>query len=149
MTRSAAMMKWFPLLLIAVVLYNVLAFTAPWLTGTTMDAVLSRSLDMRMFSGDVWHFTTGDLIVLLTLILLFVEVLKSTGTGSVSVLNHGLSMATFAVALIEFMVVRGFSTSTFFLIVAMTLFDVVAGFTVSIVAAKRDLGATGGLIGTS
>jgi hypothetical protein len=144
-----AMMKWFPLLLIAVVLYNLLAFTAPWLTGTSMDAVLSRSLDMRMFSGDVWHFTTGDLIVLVTLVLLFVEVLKSTGTGAVNVLNHGLSMGTFVLALIEFMVVPGFSTSTFFLIMAMTLFDVVAGFTVSIVAAKRDLGTTGTLIGTN
>jgi hypothetical protein len=144
-----AMMKWFPLLLIAVVLYNLLAFTAPWLTGTSMDAVLSRSLDLRMFSGDVWHFTTGDLIVLVTLVLLFVEVLKSTGTGAVNVLNHGLSMGTFVLALIEFMLVPGFSTSTFFLIMAMTLFDVVAGFTVSIVAAKRDLGTTGTLIGTN
>jgi hypothetical protein len=143
------MMKWFPLLLIAVVLYNLLAFTAPWLTGTSMDAVLSRSLDLRMFSGDVWHFTTGDLIVLVTLVLLFVEVLKSTGTGAVNVLNHGLSMGTFVLALIEFMLVPGFSTSTFFLIMAMTLFDVVAGFTVSIVAAKRDLGTTGTLIGTN
>jgi hypothetical protein len=31
----------------------------------------------------------------------------------------------------------------------MVFFDVVAGFTISIVGAKRDLGTTGGLIGTS
>jgi hypothetical protein len=31
----------------------------------------------------------------------------------------------------------------------MALFDVIAGFTISIVAAKRDLGAAGGLIGTN
>ena len=33
---------------------------------------------------------------------------------------------------------KGFGTSTFFLITAMCLFDVVAGYTISIIAAKRD-----------
>jgi hypothetical protein len=41
---------------------------------------------------------------------------------------------------VEFIVLKGFSTSTFFLITAMCLFDVVAGYTISIVAARRDLG---------
>jgi hypothetical protein len=36
--------------------------------------------------------------------------------------------------------VKGFSTSVFFFVVVMTAFDVVAGYTISIVAAEHDLG---------
>ena len=43
------------------------------------------------------------------------------------------------VALVEFIMLKGFGTSTFFLITIMCLFDVVAGYTISLVAAKRDL----------
>ena len=42
-------------------------------------------------------------------------------------------------AVAEFAVLKGFGTSTFFLITLMCLFDVVAGYTVSIVTARRDL----------
>ncbi len=48
-------------------------------------------------------------------------------------------MLTFCVALVEFIVLKGFSTSAFFLLTAMCLFDVVAGYTISIVSARRDL----------
>jgi len=37
-------------------------------------------------------------------------------------------------------VLHNFATSVFFFIVLMCLFDVIAGYTISIVAAKRDLG---------
>jgi len=44
------------------------------------------------------------------------------------------------VALIEFITLKGFATSTFFFLMLYTLFDVVAGYTISIVAAEHDLG---------
>ena len=143
------MMKWFPLLAISIVIYNVLIFIAPAVSGISVDQVLGRYVDVPMFSGDIWHFTLSDFLVLISLGLLFVEVVKSTGTGSAQVLNHAMSMMIFVLALVEFMVVPGFATTAFFQVVAMTFFDVIAGFTVSIVAAKRDLGTTHGLIGTN
>jgi hypothetical protein len=85
----------------------------------------------------------------MTLVFLFIEVAKSTRTTAMEVVNHGLSMLVFVICLIEFVTLQKFATSTFFLITAMSFFDVVAGFTVSIVAAKRDLGVAGGLIGTN
>ena len=150
-TRSALshVLQWFPLLIVMVIIYNILAFTAPALSGATMDMILSRGASFAMFSGDVLRFTLGDFLVLFALVLLFVEVVKSTGTGATQVLNHAMSMLTFVVALIEFLLVPGFSTMPFFFIMMMAFFDVVAGFTVSIVAAKRDLGAAHGLIGTN
>lgn len=142
------MLKWFPLILLSVIFYNLLIFAGPAIVGGTAEEFLSRGVALTMFSGDVWHFSLGDMLVLATLVLLFIEVAKATGTTSVEVLNHGLSMATFIVALVEFLIVPRFSTTPFFFITVIALFDVVAGFVISIVAAKRDLGATGGLIGT-
>jgi hypothetical protein len=67
-------------------------------------------------------------------------VVKATRSTSKEIINHGLSMLLFVIALIEFIVLKGFATSTFFFLTLFTLFDVVAGYTISIVAAEHDLG---------
>ena len=143
------MLKSFPLLLFAIIVYNALIFGGAGTAGEDADAILARSVSFNMFSGDVWRFKLGDLLVLIALCLLFVEVVKSTRTSATQVLNHAMSMLTFVIALTEFLVLKGFSTTTFFFVVVMVFFDVVAGFTISIVGAKRDLGTTSGLIGTN
>ncbi len=143
------MLNAFPLLFIAIVIYNVLIFGWVAVAGTDANEFLARSVSLSMFSGDVWRFTLGDLLVLMSLCLLFVEVVKSTRTSATQVLNHAMTMVTFVIGLIEFLVLRGFSTTTFFFIVVMVFFNIVAGFTISIVGAKRDLGTTGGVIGTN
>jgi hypothetical protein len=75
-----------------------------------------------------------------TIALLVVEVVKATRTTANEIINHGLSMLTFVVALVEFITLKGFASTPFFFIMIMTLFDVVAGYTISIVAAEHDLG---------
>ena len=71
--------------------------------------------------------------------MLFVETVKAANSTHREILNHALSMLTFVAALVEFIVLKGFGTSIFFLITLMCLFDVVAGYTISIITAKRDL----------
>ena len=93
-----------------------------------------------MFSGDPWKISFSDFLLLFGLVLLFIEVVKATRTTSNELINHGLSMLVFVVALIEFITLKGFATSTFFFLVLFTLFDVIAGYTISIVAAEHDLG---------
>ena len=143
------MLRSFPLLLVAIAVYNVLVFGGAAMSGTDANEILSRSVSFNMFSGDVWRFTLSDFLILMSLCLLFVEIVKATRTTATQVLNHAMSMLTFVIAITEFLVLKGFSTTAFFFIVVMGFFDVVAGFTISIVGAKRDLGTTGGLIGTS
>lgn len=142
------MIRLFPLLLLAVALYNALAavhgFAAP-----AMDAMLAYHVPVKMFSGQIWEFSVADLVVVVSLALLFVETVKATRTTATEIINHALSMLVFIVALVEFITLPAFATSSFFLVVAMTVFDVVAGFTISIVAAKRDFGTAGGIIGTN
>ena len=142
------MLRMFPLLLLALVLYNILAAIHGFDAAGT-EALLATHVPVKMFSGQIWEFSVGDLIVVVSLGLLFVETVKSTRTTANEIVNHALSMLVFIAALIEFIVLPAFATSPFFFLVAMTVFDIVAGFTISIVAAKRDFGAAGGIIGTN
>jgi hypothetical protein len=116
---------------------------------TTVDQGLDSAVfSISMFSGDRWHVSFGDVFLALCLLLLFIEVVKATRTDSTSIINHGLSMLVAVICIIQFIVAEGFSNSVFFLLTMMTLLDVVAGFTVTIVAAKRDFGSSGGIAGT-
>ena len=97
-----------------------------------------------MTSGANWDVGVGDLILFLALILLFFELLKSTSSQKVAIVNHALSMILFVACLVEFLLMKGFATSTFFLIVVMVMLDVLAGFIVTIIAARKDLEFGGG-----
>ena len=131
-----------PLLLVPVVLYNiVILFSASGAGGMAeADAILRDPLfSVPMTSGANWNVGVGDMILFLSLILLFFELLKSTSSQKVAIVNHALSMILFVICLVEFLLVRGFATSTFFLIVTMVMLDVLAGFIVTIISARKDL----------
>jgi len=135
------MFRLFPLLLIIIVVYNFLAFGG-WAVGdhNLQPFLQTHGVTIPLVSGDKWMFSLADLFLLTALVLLFVEIIKATRTTSREIINHALSMLAFVVALIEFIALKGFATSTFFFLMMMTLFDVVAGYTISIVAAEHDLG---------
>jgi len=131
-----------PLLLIPVVLYNiVILFGASGAGGmAAADAILRDPVfSIPMTSGANWSVGVGDMILFLSLILLFFELLKSTSSQKVAIVNHALSLVVFVGCLVEFLLIRGFATSTFFLIVTMVMLDVLAGFIVTIISARKDL----------
>jgi hypothetical protein len=130
-----------PLLLIPVILYNIVVlFGDSSNVGMAQaDALLRDPLfSIPMTSGAQWNIGSGDLILFLGLILLFFELIKSTSSQKVAIVNHALSMILFIVVLVEFLLIRGFATSTFFLIVVMILLDVLAGFIVTIISSRKD-----------
>ena len=132
-------MSAFPLLLFALIFYNLLALGGGMVGGGDVAAWLNQGFSVTMPSAAVWSFTWSDLFVAVSLSLLFLEVVKATRTGRGEILNHALSTLTFVGALVEFLLLPGFATSAFALLTLMTLFDVVAGYTISIVSARRDL----------
>ena len=131
-----------PLLAIPVVLYNIVILFGAGSGGgmAAADETLRQAMfSIPMASGASWNVGIGDLILFLSLILLFFELLKSTSSQKVAIVNHALSMILFVVCLVEFLLIRGFATSTFFLIVTMVMLDVLAGFIVTIISARKDL----------
>ena len=120
-----------PLMAIVIIIYNVIIF----LTGLSME---SQVTSITLISGAIWTISVGDVIVFTGLILLFLELINSTKTGASTIVNHALSMLVLLIALVEFIVLPQFGTSTFFALVLLALFDVIAGFTVTITAARPD-----------
>lgn len=125
-------LNFLPLLSFVLILYAGLAavgvdFAAPLFT-------------LYLPSGGEWTATVGVAVLTFALFVLFVEILKSTRTGGNSVADHALSMIIFIVCLILFLVWPAAATSEFFLITMISLIDVVAGFSVTIRAARRDYG---------
>lgn len=136
-----------PLTFLVFVLYNVIVlFSGSPAVETTDGAAAARALlstelfSFPMISGARWTFTWGDLILIASLIVLFIEILKATYTSTSSLVDHGLSMLVFIAALVEFIVVPQAATSVFFLLLVAFLIDVIAGFTIGIRVAKRDIG---------
>lgn len=122
----------FPLLLIPLAIYNIVAF----LFRAGFDDTL---FSIRMLSGADLNVSTGDLLIIFSILLLFVEILKATRFGVKSIIDHMLSFIVFVVALGEFIMVRQAATPTFLLLLVICVVDVVGGFSISIRTAQRDL----------
>lgn len=151
----------FPLLTVPVIIYNLMAFVfskRPEITddaaniGSQKAAAMVQTLQqpmvsLPMVSGANWTMTGGDLLILISLIFLFVEILKSTSTGTATIMNHAVSMILFIVCLVEFLLFPQFATSIFFVLTMMTLLDVLAGVVVTIVSARRDFAVGEGFSG--
>ena len=125
-----------PLLVIPFLLYNVLALT---LMGWNPAGWTTSLFTVPMVSGVAWSLSWSDLMLVVGLVCLFFEVIKSTNTGRNSVSEHVASTALFVVFLIEFRLFAPAASSTFFILMMMALVDVVAGFTISITGAGRDV----------
>ena len=121
-----------PLIAIVIALYNVtvIAMFMP------LDWVVWR---MALVSGAVWEMTLGDTLVALGIVLLFFEVLNAGAARAATLVNHTLSLGVFVFALVEFLLVPWCGTSTFFLLMLLALADVVSGYAVTIMVARRDV----------
>jgi hypothetical protein len=133
----------FPLLTIPFIVYAALTLLqitgaggAPWHEATLVS--------LPLYSGDNWNATGGDLFLLVSMGLLFVEIIRSTKTGQASLTNNLLSFMLFVVVLLAFILAPDFGNSTFFIFLLMTLLDPMAGQVVTTVTGRRDLTVTDG-----
>ena len=126
-----------PLMLIPFILYNLAMVGA---FGSGGIAVLAEPvMSVNMMSGAVWKMSLGDLFIVFSLVILFLEIFKATRRSSLALMDHLFSMALFIVFLVEFLLVQGAATQIFFILMLITLVDVIAGFTVTVKTASRDV----------
>jgi hypothetical protein len=88
-----------PLMIVSFILYNLVTFGGG---AVGADPLLATMFSMQMMSGGRFSLTMGDIIILVSLIMLFFEIMKS-------------------------------------IVMVMALIDVLAGFSVSIRSAGRDV----------
>lgn len=128
-------LKLLPTFFFLLVVLNIL-----FIFGAAGGAELEgRLFSVTMVSQDIWVFTWGHFFLVVGLICLFIELLKATRTSVASIYDHIMSTLTFILFLLEFILVKGAGSSVFLMLTLMSLFDVVAGFTITITAARRDI----------
>jgi hypothetical protein len=152
----------FPLFIIPVGIYCLIALTTagdPTVLTHGSDVLSEKASPLMgilgqkffaigMIGGEIeWVLTKGDALLLLSIAVLFMEILKSTSTGTATIMNHALSMIVFIVCLMLFLLHPNFATSVFFILTVMALLDVLAGVVVTIVSARRDFGVSEGFVG--
>jgi hypothetical protein len=125
----------FPLLIIPFAIYNIVAFIL-----SMPDAIwTTEAVSVPMTSGQIWKLTWEDIIIAGSIVLLWIEVIKSTRIGVRAIVDHVLSMLLFVAMLIEFLLVKAAGTSTFFLMLVIAMVDVLAGFIISIRSSQRQV----------
>lgn len=111
----------FPLLLIPLAIYNIIAFLMP-------DVVFGAPLlKLALMSGVEWPVTLSDVLIALGILLLLFEVIKGARPGAKYLTDHLLSLIVFGAATAEFVLWPKFGTSTYFLLTALALVDFLSG----------------------
>jgi hypothetical protein len=111
----------FPLLLIPLAIYNIVAWLMPSVSLT--DPLVHVTLP----SGVDWPITLGEVLLALGILLLLLEIAKGAKPGSKYLTDHLLSFVVFGGAVAEFLLLPKFGTPTFFLLALMTMVDFFGG----------------------
>ena len=111
----------FPLLLIPLAIYNIIAFLMPEVAFST------PLLKLMLMSGVEWQVTLSDVLVAVGIFLLMFEVIKGARPGAKYLTDHLLSLIVFGAAAAEFVLWPKFGTSTYFLLTSLALVDFLSG----------------------
>jgi hypothetical protein len=103
------------------------------------DLMAGKLISINLHPNVPWTLCVGDIFVILGLICLTIQVFKATRTSSAEILDHVISTLIFILFLIEFIVVKSAGNSTFFILMLMALLALIAGFTITISTARRDI----------
>ena len=132
------MLASFPLLAIGLIVYA--GVTLAMLVGMPGDHWSNiELLKLPLASKEVWTVRAGDVFLVASLGLLFVEVVRATQSGKAAITNNVFSVLLFVASLMAFIFAPGFGNSVFFLFMCMTLLDTMAGMIVTTVTQRRDL----------
>ncbi len=129
--------KALPLFGVMLVIYTM-ALTPVFYSNPNSDPMMHGVLNIALPSKQVWSLRIGDIVVIIGLIILFLEILKATSADNVTITEHVLSTFVFISYVIAFLLLPMVANSTFLILTIMSMIDVVAGFTITITAARRD-----------
>ncbi len=123
-----------PLTILPLIVYNVVGYS---LSGA--DPWSNVLLNITMLSGQVWSLKLGDLLITFAIVILFFEVMKAARSSTNTISNHVLSTIVLIIYVVEFIVAGVAAHSVFFILTVIALFDVIAGFSITIKTATRDI----------
>jgi hypothetical protein len=113
----------FPLLIIPFAFFNMVIFLLNMPFTETVFVI-------PLIDGRSMPVTTGDLIVVIGILLLYVELIKAVRPGGKLLMDHILSFLLFAGMVAELVLVPRAATPTLLLLTALSFVDLVTGLSV-------------------
>lgn len=101
------------------------------LPAELIDVSAKPVVSITMPSGVRWKPIPADFLLLFAVLVLYIELYKTTRIGSSAKYEHFLSFLVFLVFLAEFLLIRQCATSTFFIVMLLSLIDVFGGIAIS------------------
>ena len=122
----------FPLLLIPFALYNMIAFllNMPF-TDTLFTIPLTADRQMAV--------STGDVLVAVGMLLLYVEFLKAGRFGTKAIMDHLLSFILLVAMAAELVLVPRAATSTLLLLAVLAFVDLITGLSVGAQRPRQEI----------
>jgi hypothetical protein len=115
----------FPLLIIPFALFNMILFLLHMpFTDTVFSIPLGHGRELAL--------SLGDLLIIYSMLLLYIEVLKGARFGSKGVMDHILSFILFVAIAAELALVPEAESSTLLLLAALSFVDVITGISLTI-----------------
>jgi len=115
----------FPLLIIPFALFNMILFLLHMPFTDTVFAI-------QLGHGRELPLSIGDLLIMYSMVLLYIEVLKAARLGGKGAVDHILSLILFLAIAAELALVPEAEGSTLLLLGALSFVDVLTGLSLSI-----------------
>ena len=127
--------RFVPLMGVVLLLYNALSlgYSDPGM-GFWQHPMLQATLP----SGQLIVFSYGVVMITGALFILFIELLKSTSASNAAMVEQTLSTLAFTAFLVQFFVSPHVAEPTFFILLVISLVEVLAGFAILVKVARRD-----------
>ena len=112
------------------------------LAASTDKAAGRPVASIALKSGANWNITVGDALLTFAVFLLMIEMVKAARPGAKTITETLLAILLCGGAIAEFVLLPPFATSVFFLLIAMTVVDVLGSLAIGRHSRRRAAVAT-------
>ena len=127
-----AIVRYVPLMGIILLLYNIISASSEFVWDNTWKTI-------NLPSGAEVAVSYSEGFIAFSLIVLFIEIIKSTSISNHAITEQILSILIFIIFLLQFLNSSKASEPTFLILTIMSLIDVMAGFVIQTKVARRDI----------
>jgi|GEM_PF-5914408 len=125
-----------PLMGIVLIVYNMINLGYFGARGAVWK---TRQLEFTLPSGELIGLNFSEIFIAIALIVLFVELTKASTASTSAMTEQTFSTISFVGFLVQFLVDPYAATPTFFILLMISLIDVLAGAILLVKIARRDL----------
>ena len=117
----------------------LIAYFLMQMSGIDVTAEASPITTLSLLSGATVHILPYHVLLLGAFLVLYIGIMLATWYSKMVLINHVASTITFILYVVLFLYLPRAGTGSFLLLTVLAFIDVVAGFSVTIRSAARDV----------